>query len=346
MGNFVLDQFLDYVPSFMNTRIVLTSNLDPWRNLAMEEYLLDNVKQNECILYLWQNQNTVVIGKNQNAWKECRTELLEQEGGKLARRSSGGGAVFHDTGNLNFSFLVDRQFYDVHKQLEVILKAVEKLGIKAVFSGRNDLTVEGRKFSGNAFCFRKKSALHHGTILISADMEKMTRYLQVPKEKIRSKGIESVRSRVVNLTEYNPNIDVPIMIDTLIQSFKEVYGETSDIRYGEEGIDQAVLNELHNKYDSWEWRFGESPKFDIEFDTRFSWGGIQLCLRLEQGRIVKAFVYSDAMDEAFIEMIPGILEGCIFNSKKMAQVLLSADVVGERTNMVRDIANWISSKGF
>lgn len=330
----------------MNTRIVLTSNLDPWRNLAMEEYLLDNVKPNECILYLWQNQNTVVIGKNQNAWKECRTELLEKEGGKLARRSSGGGAVFHDTGNLNFSFLVDRKYYDIHKQLEVILKAVEKLGIKAVFSGRNDLTVEGRKFSGNAFCFRKKSALHHGTILVSADMDKMTRYLQVPKEKIQSKGIESVRSRVVNLTEYNPQIDIPTMIDTLIESFKEVCGDTSDIRHGEEGIDQTVLNELYNKYKSWEWRFGETPKFDIEFDTRFSWGGIQLCLRLEHGRIVKAFVYSDAMDEAFIEMIPGILEGCIFHSKNMAQALLNAEVGQERKAMIRDIANWLSSKGF
>ncbi len=334
------------MPSFMNTRIVLTSNLDPWRNLAMEEYLLDNVKPNECILYLWQNQNTVVIGKNQNAWKECRTELLEQEGGKLARRSSGGGAVFHDTGNLNFSFLVDRQYYDVHKQLEVILKAVEKLGIKAVFSGRNDLTVEDRKFSGNAFCFRKKSALHHGTILISADMEKMTRYLQVPKEKIRSKGIESVRSRVVNLTEYNPSIDIQMMIDTLIESFKEVYGDTTDIRHGEEGIDQSVLDELYNKYKSWEWRFGESPKFNIEFDTRFSWGGIQLLLRLEHGRIAKAFVYSDAMDESFIEMLPGILEGCTFHSKNMAQALLEADIGVERKNMIQDIANWIREKGF
>ena len=117
----------------------------------------------------------------------------------MARRSSGGGAVFHDTGNLNFSFLVDKRFYDVNKQLEVVLGAVNDMGIKAVFSGRNDLTVDDKKFSGNAFCIRKKSALHHGTILISASMEKLTRYLEVSEDKIRSKGIESIRSRVVNL---------------------------------------------------------------------------------------------------------------------------------------------------
>ncbi len=334
------------MPKLMNTRIVLTKNLDPWRNLAVEEYLLESVKSNECILYLWQNQNTVVIGKNQNAWKECRTELLEKEGGKLARRSSGGGAVFHDIGNLNFSFLIDRQFYDVHKQLEVILKAVESLGIKAVFSGRNDLTVDERKFSGNAFCFRKKSALHHGTLLISADMEKMTRYLQVPEDKIRSKGIESVRSRVVNLSEYNSRLDIPTMIDALIQSFMDIYGHTSDVAKGEEGMDQAILNEIYNKYKSWEWRFGESPKFDIEFETRFSWGGIQIGLRLEQGRIVKATVYSDAMDEGFIDMIPEVLQGCIFHSKDMSEAVLNADIDETRQHMARDIADWIRSKGF
>lgn len=334
------------MPKLMNTRIVLTDNLDPWRNLAMEEYLLDHTKPNECILYLWQNQNTVVIGKNQNAWKECRTELLDQEGGKLARRSSGGGAVFHDTGNLNFSFLVDRQFYDIHRQLEIILKAVGKLGINAIFSGRNDLTVDNRKFSGNAFCYRKKSALHHGTILISADMEKMTRYLQVPEDKIKSKGIESVRSRVVNLSEYNAQLDIPTITDALIDSFQELYGETRDIKTGEEGMDQILLNELHNKYSSWDWRFGESPKFDIEMDTRFPWGGIQIGLRLEQGRIAKAFVYSDAMDESFIEMIPGILEGCLFHSKNMSDAIVEANVGAERENMAGDIANWIRSKGF
>ena len=334
------------MPKLMNTRIVLTGNLDPWRNLAMEEYLLNHVNAYECILYLWQNQNTVVIGKNQNAWKECRTELLEMEGGKLARRSSGGGAVFHDTGNLNFSFLVDRQFYDVHRQLEVILKAVEKLGIKAIFSGRNDLTVDERKFSGNAFCYRKKSALHHGTILISADMEKMTRYLQVPKDKIRSKGLESVRSRVVNLSEYNPELDISTMVDALIDSFKEIYGDTTDIRNGEEGIDPILLDELHDKYSSWEWRFGETPNFDIEFDTRFSWGGIQIGLRLKHGKIEKAFVYSDAMDESFIEMIPEVLEGCLFHSRHMSEAILKAEPGAEREHMTQDIANWIRSKGF
>lgn len=330
----------------MNTRIVITHNLDPWRNLAMEEYLLDEVEPEECILYLWQNQNTVVIGKNQNPWKECRTELLEGEGGKLARRSSGGGAVFHDMGNLNFSFLVDRRYYDLNKQLEVILKAAKSFGIHAVFSGRNDLTVENKKFSGNAFCFRKKSALHHGTILISADMEKMTRYLQVPKDKIQSKGIESVRSRVVNLSQYNPNLDIAAMTEALLNSFKEVYGDTNDIRIGEEGMDQGNLNGLYDRYRSWEWRFGESPKFDIEFDTRFPWGGVHLGLRLEHGRIEDATIYSDAMDEAFIEEIPGLLRGCVFQSFAMAKALLGANLGQEREPMIRDLATWIGNKGF
>ncbi|MGI5850854.1 MAG: lipoate--protein ligase [Caldicoprobacterales bacterium] len=330
----------------MNTRIVIGNSLDPWRNLAIEEYLLEDVEPKECILYLWQNQNTVVIGKNQNAWKECRIQLLESEGGKLARRSSGGGAVFHDTGNLNFSFLVDKRFYDVNKQLEVVLGAVNDMGIKAVFSGRNDLTVDDKKFSGNAFCIRKKTALHHGTILISASMEKLTRYLEVSEDKIRSKGIESIRSRVVNLCEYNPRLDVPSMTQGLIKSFERVYGQTQDIRYGEEGIDQNSLNKLNEKYESWEWRFGESPRFDIELNTRFPWGGIQLGLELQQARIAKAHVYSDAMDEALIEMIPEILQGCLFNSDYIAETLSQVKVGTQREEMLQDIAGWIRSKGF
>lgn len=330
----------------MRSKIIYTSSLDPWHNLALEEYLLNSIKKDECILYLWQNQNTVVIGKNQNAWQECRTELLEREGGKLARRSSGGGAVFHDTGNLNFSFLVDREFYDVHKQLEVILRAVEKLGIKAMFSGRNDLVVEGKKFSGNAFSYRKTSALHHGTILVSADMEKMTRYLQVSKEKIQSKGIQSVRSRVVNLIEYAPDLDIEKTKGAIVEAFIDLYGEPDGVFDEEEYVDPVKLEPLIEKYASWEWRYGESPKFDIELKTRFSWGGLDLYLRLVHGRIEKAWVYSDAMDEGFIEMLPKILEGCLFTTRSIFNALNSMDVDDNKKSMVKDIANWIKSKNF
>ncbi len=330
----------------MKTKVVFTSSLDPWHNLALEEYLLDSVEKDECILYLWQNQNTVVIGKNQNAWQECRTELLEREGGKLARRSSGGGAVFHDTGNLNFSFLIDREFYDVHRQLEVILRALMKLGINAKFSGRNDLVVDDKKFSGNAFSFRKTSALHHGTILISTDMDKMARYLQVSKEKIQSKGIKSVRSRVVNLIEYAPGLNIEKTKEAIVQAFGEIYGKPDAILDEKEYVDPIKLEPLVKKYASWEWRYGESPKFDIEFKTRFSWGGIEICLRLVRGRIEKAWVYSDAMDEKFIEMLPKTLEGCLFNTQSISNALYGMDVDDARKSMIADIANWIESKDF
>ncbi|NLJ40900.1 MAG: lipoate--protein ligase [Clostridiales bacterium] len=330
----------------MDTRIVITQNVDPWRNLAMEEYLLNHVRPGESILYLWQNQNTVVIGKNQNAWKECRSELLETEGGKLARRSSGGGAVFHDLGNLNFSFIMDRQLYDVHKQLEVILNALKNLGINAVFSGRNDLTVDDKKFSGNAFSYRSKSALHHGTILVSADIANMTRYLRVSRDKIKSKGIESVRSRVTNLVDYKEDLDIEIMVDAIIHSFSKIYGNFDRLEMGEEGMDIEALNKLYEKYQSWEWRFGESPKFDIEFSTRFPWGNIEIGLGLERGKIVKASVYSDAMDEKFIEKIPGKLQGCLFKPDSMAKTIEELGMDRARLNMSADIADWIRRRGF
>lgn len=181
--------------------ICITDDRNPYRNLALEKYLTLHTEPGECILFLWQNQRTVVIGRNQNCWKECRISRLEADGGFLARRLSGGGAVFHDLGNLNFTFCVCEEDYDVDRQLEVIVQAVRTLGIDARKTGRNDVTADGRKFSGNAFYRSEGHCFHHGTLLVNVDTAAMSGYLNVSPDKLKARGVDSVRSRVVNLCE-------------------------------------------------------------------------------------------------------------------------------------------------
>jgi lipoate-protein ligase A len=330
----------------ISTKIFLTKTLDPWWNLAIEEYLLETVEKDKCILYLWQNENTVVIGKNQNPWRECRTELLEREGGKLARRLSGGGTVFHDLGNLNFTFITNRENYNLEKQMKVILSAVSKVGIHAELNGRNDITLEGRKFSGNAFCFRKKNAYHHGTILVSTDIDKLTKYLQVSDEKIKSKGVRSVQSRVVNLTEHQPLLTIEKMENAFVEAFNEYYGGNSPVSEDTKNIDQVQIEELYKKYSSWNWRYGEVLEFDVKLTGDFSWGGLEIGFQLKKGRVDKATVYSDALDEEFIGMLPKIFEGNDFSSANLANSIYMLDVNKERKQFAKDIFDWLSIQEF
>ena len=208
-----------------STSIALAQGYDPWLNLSLEELLLGRVGDDEAILYLWQNQHTVVVGRHQNAWRECHAEKLEADGGKLARRLSGGGAVYHDLGNLNFTFIVPKPAYDLHRQLKVILGAARTVGVDAEFSGRNDILADGRKFSGNAFYHGRKASYHHGTILIDVDMTVLQKYLNVPQQKMAAKGVTSVKSRVINLRELVPTLTIEEMQQAMMQAFIAEYGE-------------------------------------------------------------------------------------------------------------------------
>ena len=190
-------------------KYVIKSNLnDPHRNLAAEEFLTANIGEGTEILFLWQNAATVVIGKNQNSRAECNLEKMEEDGVLLSRRLSGGGAVFHDLGNLCFSFISHEKIHNVTRQLSVIADACRAFGIDAKPTGRNDIEADGRKFSGNAFYSVGENKCHHGTVLISADKSRLANYLTVSKTKLEAKGIKSVRSRVVNLTELVPEMTV------------------------------------------------------------------------------------------------------------------------------------------
>ena len=293
---------------------------DPYYNLAVEEYLLSSVEKGCCILYLWQNQNTVVIGKNQNAFTECRTTLLEREGGKLARRLSGGGAVYHDLGNLNFTFLMPSEDYDLDRQLQVILTACRSLGIPAEKSGRNDLLADGRKFSGNAFYRGRENSYHHGTLLVDGDMEKMGRYLSPPKAKLEAKGVKSVRSRVVNLREFVPELTVADLKTALRKAFCLVYDLPARDMLPEE-LHRETVQSLCSRNSSWQWNYGSLPVCTMVLSQRFSWGGVELYLEVTEGVVQSCRVFSDAMDHELPQRLEQALLGVRFTLPEMEKAL-------------------------
>ncbi len=306
-------------------RIFESTGFDPYVNLAIEKHLMDTTDEDTCVLYLWQNQNTVVIGRNQNAWAECRTSLLEQEKGKLARRLSGGGAVFHDLGNLNFTFIMTKENYDLDKQIAVIQHACALAGITAEKSGRNDLLADGRKFSGNAFYQSRTHAYHHGTLMVDVDKDKLGRYLSPPKAKLEAKGVASVRSRVVNLKELAPELTITKMKSFMIAAFSLVYGlQAEPIALKE--ADRATIHTFSKEYSSWEYLYGTPLPFSYACEKRFDWGYIHLQLDVKDGIIRSAKLFSDAMDWALPEIVESALNGCRFETHEMAKALKQGDL--------------------
>ena len=268
---------------------------NPYENLALEELLLDRAEPGVCILYLWQNQHTVVIGRNQNPWKECRVALLEQEAGRLARRLSGGGAVYHDLGNLNFTFLLAKEDDNLDRQLGVLEAACQRMGVPVTRSGRNDLLAEGRKFSGNAFYSHAGKAYHHGTLMVEVDLERVERYLSPSKAKLAAKGVDSVRSRVVNLRDLRAGVTVEDLAGALEDSFQQVYGGKARL-LELSTPERERLRARTAHYAGEDWRYGRSLPFTLCCQGRFPWGGVELRLQADRGSVQGVQVFTDAMD--------------------------------------------------
>lgn len=282
----------------------VSDTFNPYINLAKEKALLDLVDNETIILYLWQNQNTVVIGKNQNALSECRTELLKEENGTLARRLSGGGAVFHDLGNLNFTFICSTENFDVFKNMQVIQKACQKAGIETELSGRNDVLANGKKFSGNAFCNNKGRSYHHGTILINADIQKLGRYLTPPKAKLEAKGVKSVKSRVINLSELSPKLTCESMKGYLLTAFEETFNLKATPFYK---LDSNKIEELSSLYSSWEFLYGTPLPFNVECEGRLSFGSVDIKIDVKNGIVQSIKFYTDALDSELSKKIESAL---------------------------------------
>lgn len=296
----------------MKLQFVVSNQTNPYWNIAVENYLVEHA--DGIVLYLWRNRRTVVIGQNQNPFGECNVEALEADGGYLMRRKTGGGAVYHDDGNLNFSFVVPKALYDQQRQFRVIQRAVESFGLHTELSGRNDILCEGRKFSGNAFSKGRFNDLHHGTILIKGNMEDLARYLKPKPAKLQKHGVSSVQSRVVNLSELNAAITAeslgPRLKDAFVEEYKGADSQFSILNF-DDLIGRPEVRALYEEFASDEWRFGRWRTFTAQHSAQFDWGGVELQLTVDQehGVVTDVQISSDALDLAALDEARRLLIG-------------------------------------
>ena len=318
----------------MKLQTLISNQYSPFLNRAVEQYLTDNQEENTVTLYLWKNQQTVVIGHNQNPYSECNVKLLLDEGGHLMRRGTGGGAVYHDLGNINFSFIADKQLYDVKKQLSVIQDALLSYGLQTEISGRNDLTCQGRKFSGNAFAKGKQNDLHHGTILIKTDGTMMQRYLIVDKAKLMKNGVKSVASRVINLSELVPELTSENIKQPLIAYFEKVYGGKAELLYFNTLAERPEVKSIVSEISSPNFLFGRWEQFKTTKKARFAWGGVEIALQIDEAnaKINDIQIASDCLDTESIAEAERLLKGC---STKQTPAF------DEGNEIVKDVVNLV-----
>lgn len=303
-----------------NLYYFVADTTDPYINIAREEHLLLGVPLDAVVLYLWQNEKTVVIGRNQCAWRECRVEDLKKDGGRLARRLSGGGAVYHDLGNLNFTFLYPKKVEDVARQTAVIAGAVASFGLSPEVSGRNDITIDGRKFSGNAYYTQGERAYHHGTLMLDVDPEPLDRYLNVHQDKYRSKGVDSVRSRVVNLQTLSDEITVDSMKPSLISAFERHYGGHAQ-PVPEEWLSFEVLEKRRQRFAGWDWVYGRPIACSWQGERRFPWGILRAELLVDKGHIADCGLYTDAMRIDLFSELQSALVGLPFETETVRRAV-------------------------
>ncbi|WP_320171183.1 lipoate--protein ligase [Maridesulfovibrio sp.] len=308
-------------------RYIYNQSTDPAFNLAAEEWLLGN-DSNE-IFMLWRNEPAVIVGRNQNTLAEIDESFTRKRGIPVIRRLSGGGAVFHDLGNINFTFIQNATpsgGLDFQKFTAPIQAALGHMGVECAFSGRNDLLIEGKKFSGNAQHFHGGRVLHHGTLLFSSKMADLSGALRVDPEKYRDKAVRSVRSRVTNISSHLPvPMEVPEFIERLMDYVSgSAAGEDMSLSREEADSIGSLANE---RYRTWEWNFGSSPAYNFEKRTRTPGGLLDVCMFVKKGHIQTVRLFGDYFGVRDINQLEGLIVGSKHRRSALEECL--ADVVLE-----------------
>jgi lipoate---protein ligase len=306
---------------------IINPYTDPYFNLAAEEYMLHNFSEN-CFM-LWRNENAIVVGKHQNTLSEINMDYIRRRKIRVVRRLSGGGAVFHDLGNLNFTFIMngqEGQLVDFRKYTLPILEVLQKLSVNAGYGNRNDLVINGKKFSGNAEHIYRKRVLHHGTLLFSSAKEDLSLALKINPLKYKSKAVKSIRSRVTNITEHlNAGLDVIQFRDIIMDHILDNFPESRKYEFSNDDI--AKINELGKaKYRTWEWNFGYSPGYEFERSFLINGRLVQLNLSVSGGIIQKAGIQGDFINQPGLRELENLLVGVKHDETELLNKLESGSI--------------------
>lgn len=306
--------------------LVNNEEINPYFNLAMEEYFLKST--NEDLFILWRNENSIIVGKNQNTLSEINYEYVRENNIKVVRRQSGGGAVFHDLGNINFTFIScnNNNFSDFKKFTTPIIEALERLNIYATFSGRNDLLINNQKFSGNAQYNYNDKVMHHGTLLFSSEINNLSNALNTKSSKFKDKGIKSVKSRVTNISTHLENNMTVLEFKEYLMKFINNKFENNHF-YELSNYDIDEINKLvEEKYSTWEWNFGNSPKYSLNNEVSYCGGNIEFNLDVEKGFIKKIKFFGDFFGKKDVSYIEDLLKDTKHNESSIKDVLSIVDI--------------------
>lgn len=304
---------------------------DPRINLALEEYVLEKFGENDTYLLFYINEPSIIVGRNQNSVEEINTDYVDEKDIKVVRRLSGGGAVYHDEGNLNFSFITKddgESFHDFEKFTQPVVEALNHLGVPAELIGRNDLEVEGRKISGNAMFATRGRMFSHGTLMLDSEIEHVVSALNVQKEKIESRGIKSIKSRVANIAEYlDDNITMTEFKDLILTYIFDVEDVEDVPRFELTDEDWERIHEISvNRYQKWEWNFGKSPSFNVKQSHKFPSGLLDVRLDVNKGIIENCTIYGDFFGVGDVRNLENTLTGVRYERKKIEEALTNIDV--------------------
>ncbi|MCY8067855.1 lipoate--protein ligase LplJ [Bacillus haynesii] len=302
---------------------------DPRINLAIEEYCLKHLDPEETYLLFYINQPSIIIGKNQNTIEEINTKYVDENGIIVVRRLSGGGAVYHDLGNLNFSFITKddgNSFHNFKKFTEPVVAALKKLGVDAELSGRNDLMANGRKISGNAQFSTKGRMFSHGTLLFDSEIEHVVSALKVKKDKIESKGIKSIRSRVANISEFlDQKMTTVEFRSMLLRYIFDTEGDIPEYKLTEK--DWEIINQISKeRYQNWDWNYGKSPKFNLQHSKRFQAGSVDIRLEVQKGVVRECKIFGDFFGVGDVSDIEEKLTGVQYERKAIEEALQDVDI--------------------